>query len=190
MQSNAERVHIVMVYAFEDFKWGEFGNITTYKVIFWQGYKQVDQCLNKVRLIGFLYLWSSNSHIFMFVISSKRIILASRLTNAAYFVYLKQSIVLEKRLENALLLDSIYSEIMLSCLSLLKRELTSGRFVIDMASASVERIYLKSKLMKLVALQVSLTLNFTVWWNIWKLVEYLDAFTGFNKRGCMAACQS
>ena len=98
----------------------------------------------------------------MFVISSKRIILASRLTNAAYFVYLKQSIVLEKRLENALLLDSIYSEIMLSCLSLLKRELTSGRFVIDMASASVERIYLKSKLMKLVALQVSLTLNFTV----------------------------
>ena len=85
LKSNSVRVHIFLVSAFDNFKWGNFGNIMPYKVIFWRGYKHAHQYLNKVILTGWLSLWSSNTRIFLFVISSCEIIRASSLTNVAYF---------------------------------------------------------------------------------------------------------
>ena len=81
LQRYAARFQIVLVSAFHDFKWDNLGNMKPYKVIFWKGYKQAYQYLNKVRLTGWMYLWSSNTHIFLFVILSYNIMFDSRLTN-------------------------------------------------------------------------------------------------------------
>ena len=61
------RFNILLVSIFGYFKWGNFGDITTYRVIFWKGYKQSYQYLKKVRLTGLLSLLSSNTCIFVFI---------------------------------------------------------------------------------------------------------------------------
>ena len=89
IQSNAVRVHIVLVSAFYDFKRGKFGNMTPYKVIFWKGYRQADHYLKKVRLTYWMSLWSSNTCICIFFISSWKIMLAQRIIHVTPFLYFK-----------------------------------------------------------------------------------------------------
>ena len=96
---------------------------------------------------------------------------------------------LEKQAANYCLPDSTNSEIILFCLSFLKWALMSGQFMMDIALASVDRIELKLNFPKLVALQVPVPLKLPFWWYIWKLVDYLDAFIGFNIPGWMTAWQ-
>ena len=59
----------------------------------------------------------------------------------------------------------------------------SGQFMMDIASASTDRIELKLKFPKMVPLQVSILLNDPVWWNIWNMVDYSDDLNGFNNGG-------
>ena len=79
LQSNYVRFHIVPVSVFDEFKWGSFGNITPYKIIVCQGYKKSDQYLKKVRLTGWISLWSSKTRIFLFVILSFKIMLSLKI---------------------------------------------------------------------------------------------------------------